>query len=207
MCKCLHVILLCSYLLVEADIEFAIRKPRWMNKWVRDNLSQCPSLSLSLLVPLTLCNILLYHSPPPSAPPKFLVYRSTPNGRWVRGSLETKMIKEILDLWVGGRWGARHHSHLSSLLSQQVLSDSCDPVDYNPPYSLSMEFARQEYWSGLPVPPPGISLTQGWNPHLLHWQVGSFPLSHQGSPITAFTWGLPTLALPLLLRMKYAKST
>ena len=56
--------------------------------------------------------------------PKFLVYRSTPNGRWVRGSLETKMIKEILDLWVGGRWGARHHSHLSLLLSQQVLSDS-----------------------------------------------------------------------------------
>ena len=122
MCKCLHVILLCSYLLVEADIEFAIRKPRWMNKWVRDNLSQCPSLSLSLLVPLPLCCIFLYHSPPPSAPPKFLVYRSTPNGRWVRGSLETKMIKEILDLWVGGRWGARHHSHLSLLFSKSCLT-------------------------------------------------------------------------------------
>ena len=27
----------------------------------------------------------------------------------------------------------------------------------------------------------GIFPTQGWNPHLLHWQVGSLPLNHQGS--------------------------
>ena len=29
---------------------------------------------------------------------------------------------------------------------------------------------------------PGIFLTQGQNPHLLHWQVDFFPPSHQGSP-------------------------
>ena len=28
----------------------------------------------------------------------------------------------------------------------------------------------------------GIFPTQGLNPHLLHWQVDSLPLSHQGSP-------------------------
>ena len=28
----------------------------------------------------------------------------------------------------------------------------------------------------------GIFPTQGSNPHLLHWQVDSLPLSHQGSP-------------------------
>ena len=28
----------------------------------------------------------------------------------------------------------------------------------------------------------GIFLTQGWNPGLMHWQVDSLPLSHQGSP-------------------------
>ena len=28
----------------------------------------------------------------------------------------------------------------------------------------------------------GIFLIQGLNPHLLHWQVGSLPLSHQGNP-------------------------
>ena len=37
---------------------------------------------------------------------------------------------------------------------------------------LSMEFSRQEYWSGLPFPPPGDLLTQGLNlhlPSLVHW--------------------------------------
>ena len=29
---------------------------------------------------------------------------------------------------------------------------------------------------------PGIFLTQGSNPHLLHWQPDSLPLSHKGSP-------------------------
>ena len=48
---------------------------------------------------------------------------------------------------------------------------------------LSMGFPRQEYWSGFPFPSPGIFLTQGSNPCLLHWQVDSLPLSHQGSPL------------------------
>ena len=42
---------------------------------------------------------------------------------------------------------------------------------------LSMRFSRQEYWSQLPCPPPGIFLTQGLNLCvlcLLHWQVGFF---------------------------------
>ena len=50
---------------------------------------------------------------------------------------------------------------------------------------LFMEFSRQEYWSGLPFPTPGIFLTQGLNPHLLHllhWQADSLPLCHLGSP-------------------------
>ena len=44
---------------------------------------------------------------------------------------------------------------------------------------LSMGLSRQEYWSGLPCPPPGDLPTQGSNPHLLsllHWQAGSLPL-------------------------------
>ena len=47
--------------------------------------------------------------------------------------------------------------------------------------SSSMGFPRQEYWSGLQYL-QGVSPTQGPNPHLLHWQVGSLPLSHLGSP-------------------------
>ena len=47
---------------------------------------------------------------------------------------------------------------------------------------LSMGFSRQEYWSGLPFPPPedlpdlGIKPV---SPALLHQQVASLPLSHQ----------------------------
>ena len=47
---------------------------------------------------------------------------------------------------------------------------------------LSMGFSRQEYWSGLPCPPPGDLLTRGSSPGLLHWQVDSLPPSHQGRP-------------------------
>ena len=50
---------------------------------------------------------------------------------------------------------------------------------------LSMGFSRQEYWSGLFCPPPGVYLTQEWNPHLLpllYWQVGSLQLAPPGKP-------------------------
>ena len=49
---------------------------------------------------------------------------------------------------------------------------------------LSMEFSRQEYWSGLPfptpgnLPDPGTELMSPLSPAL---QVDSLPLSHQGS--------------------------
>ena len=36
---------------------------------------------------------------------------------------------------------------------------------------LSVEFSRQEYWSGLPFPTPGVFLSQGLNLRLLHWQA------------------------------------
>ena len=48
-----------------------------------------------------------------------------------------------------------------------------------------MEFSRQEYWSGLPGPPPGDLPDQGLNPCLLglrHWQAGSLPLVPPGEP-------------------------
>ena len=47
---------------------------------------------------------------------------------------------------------------------------------------LSMGLSRQEYWNGLPCPPPGVFLTQGSNLHLLRLlhQADSSPLSHWG---------------------------
>ena len=46
---------------------------------------------------------------------------------------------------------------------------------------LSMGCPRQEYWSGLPSPSAGDSLTQGLNLSLLHFRQILSCLSHQGS--------------------------
>ena len=51
---------------------------------------------------------------------------------------------------------------------------------------LSMGFSRQEYWSGLPCPPPGNLPNPGIEPpslYLLHQQAGSLPLVLPGKPI------------------------
>ena len=53
---------------------------------------------------------------------------------------------------------------------------------------LSSEFPRQEYWSGLPFPPPGDPPDPGLNSGLLcllHWQVSSLPLLLSGKPLGA----------------------
>ena len=52
---------------------------------------------------------------------------------------------------------------------------------------LSLGFSKQEYWSGLPFLLQGIFLTQGLNPHLLHWQEDSLPLNHLGSLVLSVT--------------------
>ena len=52
---------------------------------------------------------------------------------------------------------------------------------------LSVGFSRQEYWSGLPFPPPGDLPDPGIEPRsrtsLLHWQAGSLPLAPPGKPV------------------------
>ena len=40
----------------------------------------------------------------------------------------------------------------------------CDPMDHSPPGFLSMGFSRQEYWNGLPCPPPGDLPDPGTEP-------------------------------------------
>ena len=49
---------------------------------------------------------------------------------------------------------------------------------------LSIEFSRQEYWSGLPCPPPGDFLDWGikpTSPAASALQADSLPLSYQGN--------------------------
>ena len=51
---------------------------------------------------------------------------------------------------------------------------------------LSLEFSRQEYWSGLPCPPPGDLPDPGIEPRSpvsAALQIDSLPLSNQGSQL------------------------
>ena len=59
-----------------------------------------------------------------------------------------------------------------------------DPMDYTLPDS--MRFPKQEYWSGFcHLLLQEIISTHGSNMSLLHWQMFSLPLSHQGSLISS----------------------
>ena len=66
------------------------------------------------------------------------------------------------------------------LVAQACLT-LCDPMYCSLPAS-SVEFSRQEYWSGLRALLQGIFPTQGLNPVLLHCRRILYLLSHQGSP-------------------------
>ena len=46
----------------------------------------------------------------------------------------------------------------------------------------SMEFSRQEYWSGLPFPSPKDIPDLGIKSGSPAWQADSLPLNHKGSP-------------------------
>ena len=47
---------------------------------------------------------------------------------------------------------------------------------------LTMEFSRQEYWSGLPFLTPGDLPDQGWNLLLICFQADFLPLRYLGFP-------------------------
>ena len=46
----------------------------------------------------------------------------------------------------------------------------------------SMEFSRQEYWSGLPFPSPGDLPDSGTEPRSLELQAGSLPFEPPRKP-------------------------
>ena len=55
-----------------------------------------------------------------------------------------------------------HLLHVRAPSLQSCLT-LCDPMTVVHQAPLSMGFSRQEYWSGLPLPSPGIFPTQGWS--------------------------------------------
>ena len=46
-----------------------------------------------------------------------------------------------------------------------------------------LRFSRQEYWSRLPFPSPGVLSNPGAEPTSSAWQADSLPLNHLGKPL------------------------
>ena len=68
------------------------------------------------------------------------------------------------------------------LLRRSVLSDSVTLWTAAHQAPLSMGFSRQEYWSGLPCPPPGHLLNPGMEPLCPTFLVDSLPSEKPGKP-------------------------
>ena len=66
----------------------------------------------------------------------------------------------------------------------QLCLTLCNPMDYSPPDSSSVHGISQAGILELVAFSfsRGVFLDQRSNPHFLHWQVDSLPLSHLGSP-------------------------
>ena len=65
-------------------------------------------------------------------------------------------------------------------VSHSVVSDSANPQTIACQASLSMEFSRQEYWSGLPFPSPEPLPNPGIEPWSPASQADSLPFELQG---------------------------
>ena len=69
-----------------------------------------------------------------------------------------------------------------SEVSQSCLT-LCNPMDGGYKTPPSMEFSRQEYWSGLPFPSPGDLPDAGIKPRSPTLQADALPAEPQGKPL------------------------
>ena len=100
-----------------------------------------------------------------------------------------KILFSFLPQWASLLLQLRHDYNLLFIRCgsvASVVSDTAAPWTAAHQAPLSMGFSRQEYWSGLPCPPPGGLPDPGIqpaSPASLASQTDSLPLSHQGSPL------------------------
>ena len=75
------------------------------------------------------------------------------------------------------------------LVAQSCLT-LCHPMNCSPPSSSvhGIFFSGKNTGAGCHFFLQGIFLTQGSNPHLLHWQAESIPQSHLGSPLYIYIY-------------------
>ena len=105
-----------------------------------------------------------------------------------------------------------HPGSFPATLERQSL---CNPINCSPPCSSVLGTSQARYWNELPFPSPGIFLTQGLSPCLLHCQADSLPLSHQRKSLMTIPvvilpykkWGIRNVFFFLRATEKIQKST
>ena len=91
-----------------------------------------------------------------------------------------KLLDNQVNMYLTTLW-IRHSRHVPSCFSPVQLLGALWTAALQA--TLSTGFSGQEYWSGLPCPPPGDLLEPGTEPSSSALQADFFyHLSHQGSP-------------------------
>ena len=72
-------------------------------------------------------------------------------------------------------WTQQEEKERSESEVAQSCPTLCDPRDCSLPRSSSMGFSRQEYWGGLPFPPPGDLPNPGIEPRSPALQSDALP--------------------------------
>ena len=80
-----------------------------------------------------------------------------------------------------------------AMLSHPVMSNSATPWTVAHQVLLSMEFSKQEYWSGLQCPPPGHLLNPRIKPRSPALHVDSLLSEPPGKPKNNGVGSLPLL--------------
>ena len=100
------------------------------------------------------------------------------------GNRNQGMVVKRAHDWYSDFSFSRHMHAMLSCFSHVQLFLTLWTVAHQAP--LSMEFSKQEYWSGLPCPPPGDLPDLGIKPEFLTTPVlasGSLPLAPPGKPL------------------------
>ena len=102
----------------------------------------------------------------------------------------------------------RHFLKFSAAAAKSLQScpTLCNPIDGSPPGSCPQGSPGKNTGVRCHFLLQGIFPTQGSNPRLLHWQAGSSPQCHLGSPyciivsqyIVSFSWAFCTSYFPYL---------
>ena len=101
----------------------------------------------------------------------------------VSGSLKPR-VAPVRRVWGSGVLAFPETTLKVKVLVSQPSLTLCVPMDCSPPGPLSMEFSRQEYWSGLPFPSPGDLPNPGIEPRSAALQADSLP-SEPPAPLGA----------------------